>query len=83
MVARAMSITKLNVEFKNNDVEKFLAGFRDADNSADYFRNGIAACLKAGIFSGKSGDLIAPKDYTTRAEAAVIIRRLLQKSNLI
>lgn len=43
----------------------------------------IAACLKTGVITGRNGGTIAPGDYMTRSEAAVIIQRLLQKSNLI
>jgi hypothetical protein len=45
--------------------------------------DGIAACLKAGIVSGRGGRLIAPKDNITRAEVAAIVQRLLRKSGLI
>ncbi|HBV99409.1 MAG TPA: hypothetical protein DEF36_20515 [Desulfotomaculum sp.] len=43
----------------------------------------MAACVRAGIVSGKSGHLLAPEDNITRAEVVVIIKKLLQKSNLI
>jgi hypothetical protein len=39
--------------------------------------------VKAGIVSGRSGKLIAPKDNITRAEVAVIVQRLLRNSKLI
>jgi len=83
MIARAMNITGLKVEFASGEVEKLLAGLGDADKSAAYAKNSIASCIKAGIVSGRSGNLIAPKDNITRAEVAVIVKRLLQKSNLI
>jgi CubicO group peptidase (beta-lactamase class C family) len=46
-------------------------------------RSGIAKCIEAGLVTGKNGNLIAPKDNITRAETAVIVRRLLQQSDLI
>lgn len=38
----------------------------DADNAADYAKNGIAACVGTGVVSGRSDKLIAPKDNITR-----------------
>jgi hypothetical protein len=83
IVARAMNITGLKVEFASGEREKLLAGFADAAKAADYARNSIAACIKTGIVSGRGGKLIAPKDNITRAEVAAIVRRLLRKSDLI
>lgn len=80
MAARAMNITGLKAEFANREMDKRLAGFGD---SADYAKNGIVACVKTGVISGRSGNIIAPKDNITRAEVAVIVQRLLQKSGLI
>jgi hypothetical protein len=82
IASRAMNITGLKVEFANGEMDKLLAGFADAVNAADYARNSIAACIKTGIVSGNN-DMIAPKDNITRAEVAVIVQRLLQKSGLI
>ena len=83
IIARAMNITKLKVEFKDGEVEKILKSFGDADKSADDAKNSIAACVKTGIVCGRNGNLLAPMDNITRAEVAVIVRKLLQKSNLI
>ncbi|PKM83269.1 MAG: hypothetical protein CVU89_00495 [Firmicutes bacterium HGW-Firmicutes-14] len=55
----------------------------DADESANYAKTGIAACVKTGIVSGRNGNSIARKDNITRAEVTVIVRLLLQKFNLI
>ncbi|MFZ5600761.1 MAG: S-layer homology domain-containing protein [Bacillota bacterium] len=83
MTARAMNITGLKVQFADGEMDKLHAIFGDAANSADYAKNSIAACVKTGIVSGRNGNMIAPKDNITRAEVAVILQRLLQKSGLI
>jgi len=83
MIAKAMRITGSKVEFEKDEIEKLLAGFGDSNESAAYAKSNIAACIKTGIISGRDGNMIAPKDNITRAEVAVIVRRLLQKSNLI
>ncbi|NLK53166.1 MAG: hypothetical protein GX295_12110 [Syntrophomonadaceae bacterium] len=83
MVARVMKITGLEAEFVSGEKDRLFADFSDAVKSADYAMDGIVACIKIGIVSGRNSNLIAPKDHITRAEVAVIVRRLLQKSNLI
>lgn len=83
MITRAMRITGLKVEFASGEAEKLLAGFSDADKADDYAKGSIAASVKTGIVSGRGNNLVAPKENITRAEVAEIVRRLLQKSELI
>lgn len=83
MIARAMGLTGLKVEFKEGEMEQLLEAFGDPSASAGYAKSSIAACIKTGVVTGRDGNLIAPRDKITRAEVAVIVRRLLQKSDLI
>ncbi|MBQ9984989.1 MAG: S-layer homology domain-containing protein, partial [Oscillospiraceae bacterium] len=48
----------------------------DLDTVSDYAREAVSALVNAGLVNGKSGK-IAPTDYTTRAEVAVLIKRIL------
>jgi len=83
IIARAMKITGLKVEFKVGEAEKLLAEFSDSADAAEWAKESMAACVKTGTVTGKNEKIIAPKDEITRAEVSVIVRRLLQKSNLI
>ncbi|NPV91921.1 MAG: choice-of-anchor D domain-containing protein [Firmicutes bacterium] len=83
MIARAMKITRLKAELNAEESEKLIAGFADASQAAEWARESIAACVKAGIVSGRGGSRVAPLDNITRAETAVMVRGLLQKSSLI
>ncbi len=83
MTARAMAITELPTDISSGETDKLLAGFTDAAQAADYAKDSIAVCVKTGVVSGRSSTIVAPKDNITRAEIAVIIKRLLQKSDLI
>jgi hypothetical protein len=83
IIARAMRITGLKVEFEDNEVEKLLSGFEDLDNWSDYAKSSIASCIKTGIVSGRGGNQVEPKGNITRAETAAIVRRLLKESGLI
>ncbi|MEN6348508.1 MAG: S-layer homology domain-containing protein, partial [Syntrophomonas sp.] len=83
MIAKAMNITGLKAEFREEDGEKILAGFTDAGKTAEYARSSMIACVKTGLITGKVGNVLAPKDNITRAEVALVVQKLLQKSNLI
>lgn len=82
MLARAMNITGIGNTLEKDEAEKLLSRFIDSNEISGYARKETADCAKAGIVTGKS-DRIAAKENITRAEAAVMIQRLLEKSNLI
>ena len=48
----------------------------DFDAVADYAKEAVSALIDAKLVNGKNG-LIAPTDFTTRAEVAVLIKRIL------
>ncbi|MCX7922339.1 MAG: DUF4347 domain-containing protein [Clostridia bacterium] len=83
ILAKAMKMTGLKVEFKTGEVEQILTAFGDSAQSVDWAKTHIAACIKAGIVSGKGNKMLAPKDAITRAEVAATVRKLLQNSKLI
>ena len=83
IISKAMDITGLKVQLASGEQEKLLSAFKDGTKAAEYSKSGIAACLKAELVKGQNNGLIAPKSNITRAEVAVIIRNLLQKSKLI
>jgi len=51
--------------------------FIDFEDADDYAKESIMTFARAGIVSGVGKDIVNPKGYTSRAEAAVIIYRLL------
>lgn len=83
MVARAMAITGLDATAAGMDASAALAGYADTAKISSYAQAGITACLNTGVVTGKTADTISPKNNITRAEVAVIIERLLKKSELI
>ncbi len=83
MIAKAMNITGLKVDVDSAELEDLLQGFVDSDKAVNWAKESIAKCIKSGIISGRSGNTIAPKANITRAEVAVIVKKLLQKSKLI
>ncbi|AFH61535.1 glycosyl hydrolase 53 family protein [Paenibacillus caseinilyticus] len=56
-----------------------LEAFSDASTVAGYAADAAASLVQAGVINGRGG-VLAPKEATTRAEAAVILYRALQVS---
>jgi hypothetical protein len=83
IIARAMTLTGLEATLPSIAVDETLLPYTDADSASAWALNGIARNLQAGVVYGKSHDTLAPLESVTRAEVAVIIRRLLQQSDLI
>lgn len=83
VLARAMSITDLKAKLQAKAPAEMLKTYQDADAVAQWAKIGIAECIEAGIVSGRSSTLLAPKAFMTRAEVATIIHKLLQKSEMI
>ncbi|WP_088830362.1 fibronectin type III domain-containing protein [Paenibacillus tyrfis] len=82
IMARAMTITGLGAK-TSPTAQPLLNSFADAGTVSDWAKSGISDALQSGLLSGRSGTELAPKAFITRAEVAVIVQRLLQKSDLI
>ncbi|NEN85356.1 fibronectin type III domain-containing protein, partial [Paenibacillus elgii] len=82
IMARAMTITGLSAKTSPTS-EPLLNSFADAGTVSDWAKSGISDALQSGLLSGRSSTELAPKAFITRAEVAVIVQRLLQKSDLI
>ncbi|MBQ9984691.1 MAG: S-layer homology domain-containing protein, partial [Oscillospiraceae bacterium] len=71
MVIVYRALGKLEMELETGDVD-----YADFDLVAEYAKDAVSALIASGLVNGKSGK-IAPTDYTTRAEVAVLIKRIL------
>lgn len=83
IIARAMKLTELSENLTDKDVGGILEKYTDGAAVSDYAKLGVAACVKSGIVSGTSESTLSPKAYVTRAEVAVMVQHLLEKSGLI
>ncbi|MDD4834541.1 MAG: S-layer homology domain-containing protein [Lutispora sp.] len=82
ILTRAMDITKLG-ENLNIDEGDILEVFSDNADVSDWAEDFVSKCIKTGVVTSKGDGRIAPLDNITRAEAAIMVRRLLSKSGLI
>ena len=83
MIARAMKITGLKVTLNSDNINRIINACADGAAVSEYAKESIAKCIYLGIVNRVDGNRITPKEYITRAEVAVMISRLLQKSGLI
>lgn len=72
VAARAMKMAGRMLDDSSSD----LSGFSDSSEVADYAVSPLAQLVKKGVIQGYNG-MIKPADTARRAEAAVIIYRLL------
>ena len=56
-----------------------LGAFSDAGSIADYAQSHVAAMVAEGLIKGNADGTINPRGNTTRAEAAVIMQRIINK----
>lgn len=77
MVVRAVKAMGAGLATPENP-EAVLARFQDAGQIAPWARAAAAAAVNSGIIRGRTATAFAPKEHATRAEAAVMLKRLLQ-----
>ncbi|MNP63130.1 hypothetical protein D3C76_1584920 [compost metagenome] len=83
VLAKAMALTGLKSKLPQQETEEGLSSFTDIADASPWAMAGIADCLRAGMVSGRGANLLAPKAFMSRAEVAVTMKKLLQKSELI
>jgi uncharacterized protein YjdB len=83
IVSKAMAMTGLPGMQTGENANHVLQPFSDVDHVSNWALSGVGDSVSAGIISGRSHDELAPKAFITRAEVAMIVQRLLQKSGLI
>ncbi|TLS52003.1 S-layer homology domain-containing protein [Paenibacillus antri] len=77
MIARGLQQVRGEQSFIAN--EDVLAQFKDADQILATLEDGVAFAADLGIVQGLPTEEFAPNAHTTRAQAAVMIYRLLQQ----
>ncbi len=82
LLFRAANLAGVNTEITENESSLILAAFRDRDQFNKWSESAAALNAKLGILNGYNG-LASPKQQITRAETAVMIQRMLEKSGLI
>lgn len=84
MIARAMQVTDLKEKLvKSDQSTNALTSFKDADDVANWAKEGAILSVASKVINGRTIELLEPQAFITRAEVVAIVQRLLQYSNLI
>ena len=83
ILAKAMALTGLKAKLSSTPADDLLKPYSDAADVSGWAKSGVTDCIHAGIVSGRSATVLAPKAEVTRAEVSKMIQNLLQKSDLI
>ncbi|MFH5186593.1 S-layer homology domain-containing protein [Paenibacillus sp. TAB 01] len=81
MLSRASALAKLNPA-DPDEADKLLETFEDQGSVGDWARQAVANAVKQGIVQG-SGRHLEPTQPITRAQTAVMVRRMLVQAQLI
>jgi hypothetical protein len=83
MVVRAQQLAGVEIDLSNSEVAAVLAGFKDAGQIGSWARAELAAAIESGVVAGTTANTVSPNATATRAEAAVMIIRLLNNADFI
>jgi hypothetical protein len=79
MMVRLMVKSGLNMTIVDADTPKILNGFNDAAGISSWARSSVAMAVRDQLMAGREIERFAPLGNTTRAEATVVLYRVLQK----
>ncbi|WP_426333448.1 S-layer homology domain-containing protein [Paenibacillus silvae] len=65
------------------DADGQLSRYADKGEVSAWAKEAVMVSLQAGLVSGRSSTILAPKATVTRAETAALVRRMLQLADLI
>ncbi|MBM7567751.1 S-layer homology domain-containing protein [Paenibacillus sacheonensis] len=77
-VMLSAALKYLNQSVRVDGRDDILGNYADSGSAASWAKSSLAEMLTAGIIQGKTEAMIAPAADATRAEAAVVIKRMLQ-----
>ncbi len=83
MLYRAMELVGIDSTLSDEAIDHIIGDYSDGSTVSNYAIKGIGTCLDTDIVLGRTDGTLAPKEYITRAEVAVIIERMLLKLKLI
>lgn len=79
MLARALKAAGSSQQLSNEEIAAALQGFRDTGKIAGWAKDSVAVAVKVGLLKGRTAGTFVPAQKATRAEAAVMIKRLFEQ----
>ncbi|MBP1989835.1 S-layer homology domain-containing protein [Paenibacillus eucommiae] len=81
MIVRASA--HISADILGKDSKASISAFADSAAISEWAREDIYTSVRLGIINGRAENKFAPQDQATRAEAAVVIKRLLSTLSLL
>lgn len=83
MIVRALEQTGFEVTISEEEQEQLLARFSDRAKIQNWAATDLARAVKSGLLKGVTATTIEPAANATRAQAAVMIKRMMEKTGLL
>lgn len=83
MITRALNIAGKQVNMDSKKENELLLAFKDANDINEWAKSSVAVAIEAGIINGVTTKRFAAQEQATRAQAVVMLKRLLQHVQFI
>ncbi len=83
MIVRALEQTGFEVTISQEEQKQLLASFSDKAKIQNWATTDLAIAVKSGLLKGVTATTIEPAANATRAQAAVMIKRMMEKAGLL
>ncbi|WP_028552332.1 X2-like carbohydrate binding domain-containing protein [Paenibacillus sp. UNC451MF] len=81
MIIRSFALVSGKLNLPGNS--QSFAAFADRESISSWAQSAVAGSVEAGIIAGMDGGRFEPQQFATRAQAATMLKRLLQKADFI
>lgn len=78
MINRTAKVLGIDPGLSQSEVSETLGQFKDGAGVHDWAREAVAKAVNSGFIKGLPGGYFRPAAHTTRGEAAVIIKRMME-----
>ncbi|NOU94656.1 DUF1080 domain-containing protein [Paenibacillus sp. LMG 31456] len=82
MIIRALSYVNMDVKVSQAQQDEILGRYKDVDKIV-WAKAEVAAAVNTGLINGMTTEALMMDSYSTRAQSAVTLKRLLYKVNFI
>jgi subtilisin family serine protease len=83
ILVKALKLAGVDTNITSEESEKYLTQLNDWAEISSWAKNAVAVAVKNGVIKGNSKGSFIPANNSTRAESAVIIKRMLEKAQFI
>ncbi len=82
MIVRFMSKNSADMAVGDTGAAELLAGFSDSADISPWACSPVALAVREGLMAGRESGMFVPRGSATRAEATVVLYRVMQKETI-